>query len=280
MIASALTNTPGSLQVSAAQALEGISDECKLPAWDSTGPQKRALNLPLRQDCLATFAFQTMLCTHLRSCTRSMFCTLEGERCSNRWCQGQCLLAVLPWEVGGQLRLVLCLGEREIRYPCAPKHSCPQSDGLLASLAGTPAQRTFLLPLLRPHPSLWEGKSGRSPDLAVELSCSSLGSCLPLKVSPAEAEEPSKRCRGKHCCCVCRQAAAVTVPALLLPRPSWMVIRALNQADSAPAVKEAGLVPRSCARPSESGERVNPVGLWEVAGSLMIIPSSCGRAII
>lgn len=263
MIVSALKNTPGSLQVSAAQALEGISEECKLPAWDTltTGPQKQTLNLPRRQDCLSTFASQTMLCTHLRSCTHGMFCTLEGERCLNRWCQGQYLLAVLPWEMGGQLRLVLCLGEREIKYPCTPKHSCPQSDGPLASLAGTPAQPVFLLLLRHPHPFLLERKSGHSPDLVAELSCSSLGSCLHLKVSPAEAEEPRKKCRGKGCCCVCRQAAAVTVPALLLPRPSWMVIRALIQEDSVPAVEEAGLVPRSRARPSESGERVNSVGL-------------------
>lgn len=155
----------------------------------------------------------------------------------------------VPWREGNKIPLCSQTQLSSVRW----------TTGL--SLAGTPAQPVFLLLLRHPHPFLLERKSGHSPDLVAELSCSSLGSCLHLKVSPAEAEEPSKKCRGKGCCSVCRQAAAVTVSALLLPRPSWMVIRALIQEDSAPAVEEAGLVPRSRARPSESGERVNSVGL-------------------
>lgn len=58
MITSALKNTPGSLQVSAVEALGGISDEHKLPARGTltTSPQKHALNLPVRQDSISMFA--------------------------------------------------------------------------------------------------------------------------------------------------------------------------------------------------------------------------------
>lgn len=58
MITSALKNTPGSLQVSAAQVLGGISDEHKLLTWGTltTSPRKHALNLPVRQDYISIFA--------------------------------------------------------------------------------------------------------------------------------------------------------------------------------------------------------------------------------
>lgn len=80
-----------------------------------------------------------MLCTHPELRVHggtARFAHWRGDRCVKRWCQGRYLLAVLPWEVGGQLGLVLCLGEREIKDISLCSQAWPSSVRWNAGLSG------------------------------------------------------------------------------------------------------------------------------------------------
>lgn len=157
MITSALKNTPGSLQVSAAQAVGGIYDEHTLPAWGTltTGPQKHALNLPQKQDYIFVFTLPGDALYPpwvLGPQGQGMFCTLEGGRCVNWWSIPSGCASLgggwpartgsVPWRVGNKGHIPVLLSTALNRVKCWPLW------------AGTLAQSISLIPLLHPHPSL------------------------------------------------------------------------------------------------------------------------------